>query len=112
MTSAPVPPSKRSRAKTAAPRQRSESDLDLRELLLALDAVHDGDFSVRLPVSLTGLSGKVADRFNEIVALNEELADELARTAQIVGKEGKMSRRVRIARTRGAWGGMQVSFNG
>ena len=41
--------------------------LDLRELLRALQAVRDGDFSVRLPSDQTGLAGKVADTFNEIV---------------------------------------------
>ena len=45
--------------------------VDLRELLRALRAVREGDFSVRLPADWTGMSGKIADTFNDIVATNE-----------------------------------------
>ena len=43
------------------------------ELVLILErmqAMRDGDFSVRLPGSWTGLSGKMADTFNEIAMAN------------------------------------------
>jgi len=110
-THTPSPSRRRSRARPAAAKPEIPTH-DLRELLHALEAVRDGDFSVRLPVDWTGLLGRIADRFNEIVAFNEEIADELSRMAQILGKEGKLSRRLRIARTRGAWGEMQVSYNG
>ncbi|MHA0111357.1 hypothetical protein ACXYUI_30220, partial [Klebsiella pneumoniae] len=56
--------------------------LDLRKLLRALQAVRDGDFSVRLPGDQTGLAGKVADTFNEIVSSNQRLARELDRAGQ------------------------------
>src|SRR5580658_241840 len=55
------------------------SALDVRELLRALQAVRDGDFTVRLPKDMTGLAGKVADTFNQIVVSNEQMAVELAR---------------------------------
>ena len=84
---------------------------DLRTLLFALESVRDGDFSARLPSDWTGLEGKIADRFNEIVAANAEMASELARVGHVVGKQGKVRQRMRFARTRGAWGEMQVSFN-
>ena len=70
------------------------STLDLRELLRALQAVRDGDFSVRLPSDQTGLAGKVADTFNEIVVSNQQMARELERVGQIVGKEGKTRHRM------------------
>jgi ribosomal protein S28E/S33 len=35
------------------------------------------------------LSGKIADTFNEIVAANERMANQLARVGQVVGREGK-----------------------
>ncbi len=66
-----------------------EPGLDLRELLRALQAVRDGDFSVRLPSDKTGLAGKVADTFNEIVRSNQQMALELDRVGQTVGKEGR-----------------------
>src|SRR5579863_1305723 len=51
----------------------------LETILTALQTVRDGDFSVRLPVVWTGLEGKIADTFNEIVAANEMMARELNR---------------------------------
>src|SRR5262245_6790257 len=84
---------------------------DLRVLLRGLEAVRDGDFTVRLPTDWTGLEGKIADRFNEIVALNQDMASEMARVGQVVGKEGKIRQRSRVARTRGTWSDMQVSYN-
>ena len=76
----------------------TEDRLDRRALLNALQAVADGDFSVRLPVDWTGLDGKIADRFNEIVTANQKMACELARVRQVVGREGKTRQRMRQLR--------------
>ncbi len=51
----------------------------LSELLNVLQAVRNGDFSVRLPGDWTGLDGKIADTVNEIVAV-ERKDGERART--------------------------------
>jgi HAMP domain-containing protein len=91
--------------------QLDSSELDVRKLLLALQAVRDGDFSVRLSGDQTGLVGKVADTFNEIVNSNQRLARELERAGQIVGKDGKTRHRVSIDRRSGAWGAMEGSVN-
>ena len=88
-----------------------ESELDLKKLLRALQAVRDGDFSVRLPSDQTGLAGKVADTFNEIVASNQRLAREIERAGQMVGKDGRTRHRVTIDRRVGAWGEMENSVN-
>jgi HAMP domain-containing protein/CheY-like chemotaxis protein/GAF domain-containing protein len=85
--------------------------LDRQVLLSVLQAVADGDFSVRLPGYWVGLEGKIADRFNDIVASNEQMASELARVGEVVGKQGKTQQRVRFMRTNAAWGEMQVSIN-
>jgi HAMP domain-containing protein/signal transduction histidine kinase/DNA-binding response OmpR family regulator len=85
--------------------------LDVRKLLRALQAVRDGDFSVRLASDQTGLAGKVADTFNEIVISNERIARELERAGQIVGKDGKTRHRVSIDRRSGSWGAMEASVN-
>ncbi|MGH7953638.1 MAG: hypothetical protein ACREFE_17210, partial [Limisphaerales bacterium] len=42
-----------------------------RQLLATLASLKGGDFSVRLPRDLTGLDGKVADVFNEVVGRME-----------------------------------------
>ncbi len=85
--------------------------LDMRELLRAMQAVRDGDFSVRLPSDEVGLAGKIADTFNEIVSSNQLLAEELKRVGQVVGKEGKTQHRVSSTRHGGAWREMETSVN-
>ena len=80
-------------------------------ILQSLQTMKNGDFSVRLPVSWTGLAGKIADNFNEIVIANEQMASELKRVGQAVGKEGKTRERIRVEQRRGAWDDMEVSVN-
>ena len=51
-------------------------------ILASLQTMRDGDFSVRLPGNWTGLAGKIADTFNDIVAANQQMAKELKRRTQ------------------------------
>ena len=81
-------------------------------LLHALQAVRGGDFSVRLAGDLTGIEGKIADTFNDIVVANAHLAAELKRVGHAVGREGRTTQRVRPMARTGAWGEMEVSING
>jgi len=81
------------------------------ELLRALLALRDGDFSARLPGDWTGLNGKIADTFNEIAIANERMAHELDRVGHTVGKQGLTRQRVHFDQHRGAWGGMEASVN-
>ncbi len=85
--------------------------MDLAAILAGLQTMRNGDFSVRLPGSWTGLGGKIADTFNEIVAANQQMAQELRRVGQTVGKEGKTRERIRFHQPRGAWGDMETSVN-
>jgi HAMP domain-containing protein/CheY-like chemotaxis protein/signal transduction histidine kinase len=87
------------------------TSVDLGVVLEKLQAVRDGNFSVRLPGSWIGLPGKIADTFNEIVAANQQMAKELRRVGQVVGKEGRTRERTRFDESRGAWGEMEVSVN-
>ena len=80
-------------------------------ILQGLLTMKNGDFSARLPGTWTGLPGKIADNFNEIVAANEQMASELKRVGQAVGKEGKTRERIRLQQRRGAWDDMEVSVN-
>jgi CheY-like chemotaxis protein/HAMP domain-containing protein/signal transduction histidine kinase len=86
-------------------------DFDLKKLLRALQAVRDGDFSVRLAPDQIGLGGKIADTFNEMVSANQRMASELERAGQMVGKEGKTRVRVASERRTGSWGEMESSVN-
>src|SRR5947209_3331210 len=80
-------------------------------ILQSLQTMKNGDFSARLPVTWTGLAGKIADNFNEIVTANEQMALELKRVGQAVGKEGKTRERIRVERRRGSWDDMEASVN-
>ncbi len=84
---------------------------DLGVILASLQTMRAGDFSVRLPGSWTGLAGKIADAFNDIVAVNQQISHELRRVGQVVGKEGKTRERTKFHESRGAWGEMETSVN-
>jgi len=88
-----------------------DGSLDLTVILTSLQTMRDGDFTVRLPGTWIGLAGKVADTFNEIVAANQHMAQELKRVGHVVGKQGKTRERTRFHESRGAWGEMEVSVN-
>jgi HAMP domain-containing protein/CheY-like chemotaxis protein/signal transduction histidine kinase len=70
-----------------------------------------GDFSVRLPVNVGGVEGKIADTFNEIVSANQTLAKQLEGVGQGVGREGRTRQRVKLGVSHGAWGEMESSIN-
>src|SRR5262249_26869108 len=77
--------------------------LDTTVLLSALTALKKGDFSVRLPIEWSGVAGKVADTFNEVIELNQRMTHELNRLSQVVGKEGKLSQRGSLGDVSGSW---------
>ncbi|MBL6457171.1 HAMP domain-containing protein [Belnapia sp. T6] len=83
----------------------------LNSLLQALQAVRVGDFSVRLPGDQLGLAGKIADTFNEIVAANQRMAQQLEKVGHVVGREGMTGKRVQFGMADGAWGEMEASVN-
>ena len=87
------------------------ASLPSQALLQALQKVRAGDFSVRLPGDLTGIEGKIADTFNDIVVANERMAAELKRVGLAVGKRGQTSQRVRFQPLGGEWGEMEGSIN-
>jgi HAMP domain-containing protein/CheY-like chemotaxis protein/signal transduction histidine kinase len=92
-------------------RAEAASVVDLSVILLGLQTMRDGDFSVRLPGSWTGLAGKIADTFNEIVTANQQMAKELKRVGQVVGKAGRTRERIRFDLPKAAWGEMEMSVN-
>ena len=92
-------------------RAGSEGAAQVAGMLTALKAVRDGDFSVRLPAEWPGLWGRIADTFNDIVATNQRMAEQLNQVGQVVGREGMTKQRVRMGTSAGAWGGMETSIN-
>jgi HAMP domain-containing protein/CheY-like chemotaxis protein/signal transduction histidine kinase len=105
-----VNPSTRRRVKAKPPYTNGKQDPS-QELLQALQAMRSGDFSVRMTGDHLGIDGKIADTFNEIVAANQRMAQQLERVGQVVGREGKTRQRVRFGLASGSWADMEVSVN-
>ncbi len=80
-------------------------------LLRTVTAARKGDFQVRLPSDWTGIGGKIADAFSELIEQDEKLAQELGRVSTVVGKEGRIGQRVRLGSNLGSWAGMEESLN-
>src|SRR3954452_10728549 len=81
------------------------------DLLHALQAMRSGDFSVRMTGRHVGIEGKIADTFNEIVAANQRMAQQLEHVGRVVGREGKTRQRVKFGLASGAWAEMEDSVN-
>ena len=62
------------------------SEADLRDLLAAMRAVRDGDFSVRLPARGNGPMGEIRAAFNEVAELNAQASDDIRRVTGAVVK--------------------------
>src|SRR5213079_3050297 len=67
-----------------------------RQILTALVAFRDGDFSVRLPADWGGIDGRIADAFNQTIAQEDRIAREISRVTMMVGKEGRLKQRVTL----------------
>jgi HAMP domain-containing protein/signal transduction histidine kinase/CheY-like chemotaxis protein len=111
----PTPPASNGRqskrtSTTAAPPGRGAT-LDLDELQAVLAAVRKGDFSVRMRSTQTGLAGKIADTLNDIVELNQQMAQELDRVSLAVGKEGRIAHRAHLSGAGGSWAESVNSVN-
>src|SRR5437773_815722 len=85
--------------------------LDRAELLKALRQLKRGDFTVRMPLNLTGIDGEIAQAFNDVVELEEAKAVEIARVADLVGKEGQFGHRINLGGATGAWADVVESVN-
>src|SRR5262245_38860765 len=77
--------------------------LDNKQLLAALTAFKRGDFSAHLPHDWTGVAGKIADTFNDVIRINQRLTKELARINRVVGKDGRIRQRASLREASGSW---------
>src|SRR2546421_371101 len=102
-------------SRRAGPPDGSRSGIhecDNGELLRVLMAFNRGDFSVRLPHDWTGLAGKIADTFNEVIASNQRMTKELDRIGRVVGKEGRITQRASLGDVSNSWADAIQSVNG
>jgi signal transduction histidine kinase/HAMP domain-containing protein/CheY-like chemotaxis protein len=87
---------------TTGPPAGTEETAFLADLADALRRVRKGDFKVRLP-RRTGLTGEVADAFNDVVALQEQRNQDIRRISRVVGRDGRLTERVEAERYEGSW---------
>ncbi len=82
----------------------------MQELLDALEAVKQGDFSIRLSESQKGLLGQIAATYNEVVEMNARIVEEVMRVSTTIGREGLLTERAKIVAP-GAWSGQVGAIN-
>src|SRR5690242_21946579 len=85
--------------------------LDRRALLAALRTLRKGDFTVRLPLGLTGIDGEIAQVFNDVAELNESMTEELSQVCEQVGKEGQNNRKALGRGAVGSWASKVEAVN-
>src|SRR3978361_1129338 len=74
-----------------------------RQLLMAMVAFRDGDFSVRLPADWPGVDGRIAEAFNQSLSHEGRISREVARLSVTVGKEGRLKQRMTLPGATGEW---------
>jgi HAMP domain-containing protein len=85
---------------TFAASERSQ----LRELLQTVKAVRRGDFTSRFPLAQQeGVVSEIGEVINDIIELNDAMANEFVRVGRIVGQEGRMTERASIGTVKGGW---------
>ncbi|OAL12793.1 hybrid sensor histidine kinase/response regulator [Streptomyces noursei] len=75
----------------------------LDRLLAALVSMRDGNFRKRLTVTGDGVMAEISAVFNEVADRKLHLTGELQRVRRMVGREGKLSERLEVGASEGAW---------
>ncbi|WP_234334915.1 HAMP domain-containing protein, partial [Streptomyces sp. NRRL S-118] len=65
--------------------------------------MRDGNFRKRLTVTGDGVMAEIAAVFNEVADRKLHLTGELQRVRRMVGREGKLSERLEVGASEGAW---------
>src|SRR5437762_2059251 len=86
-------------------------DDPLHQILAAVVAFRDGDFSVRLPLAWPGIEGRIAEALNQTIAHEERLTEEVTRLSVTVGKEGRLKQRLAHPVATGSWAIRARSIN-
>ncbi|MFF3054948.1 HAMP domain-containing protein [Streptomyces sp. NPDC057909] len=84
---------------------------ELRQLLVGLTAVRDGDFGTRLPDEAEGLLGEIATVFNGMVDQLSLFTSEVTRVAREVGSEGTLGGQAEVPGVSGTWADLTDSVN-
>jgi signal transduction histidine kinase/HAMP domain-containing protein/CheY-like chemotaxis protein len=87
------------------------ADAELSDLLAAVRAARDGDFSARVTAPTDGPLAELADAFNGLLERNDHMSQELVRVGKIIGREGRMTERATLDGAGGAWATSVESVN-
>jgi HAMP domain-containing protein len=94
------------------PPDREPADAQLGDLLTALSAAANGDFSARVAVyGYSGVMRQIAQKFNRMAELNEALTDEITRVERVVRREGRMTETASLRGVTGGWSQIVSSVN-
>lgn len=110
------PNGKSRREKTEVPEKMvlvpvNEPEISEAELYNLLLQVRNGNFSVRLPAGQSGMKRSICGVLNEIIDMNERMALEFEKVGKIIGKQGKLHKRVELDGSRGCWSSCVESVN-
>src|SRR4051794_20663991 len=86
----------KSRSKSNGGYAAAEPETRSRQILSAIIAFRDGNFSVRLPTDWDDTDGRIAEAFNQTIAHEEHIASEVTRLSVSVGKEGRLKQRMSV----------------
>ena len=82
-----------------------------RQILAAMLAFRDGNFTVRLPMDWEETDGRIAETFNQTIAQKQRTTSEVLRLSASVGKEGRLRQRMSLPGALGEWAVEAQAFN-
>ncbi|WP_256789970.1 HAMP domain-containing protein, partial [Frankia sp. AvcI1] len=89
---------------------RTSSDELIADLLHGLTRLCEGDFATRLPAR-EGYAGDVVRKFDELAAIQERHAGELARVSKVIRRDGRLTLRMEDQGSPGDWSDMTQAVN-
>ncbi|THJ75143.1 HAMP domain-containing protein [Candidatus Frankia alpina] len=89
---------------------RTSSDELIADLLHGLTRLCEGDFSTRLPAR-EGYAGEVVRKFDELAAVQERHAGELARVSRVIRRDGRLTLRMEDLGHPSGWSDMTQAVN-
>lgn len=84
---------------------------DTQQLLSALKALQEGDFSARMPEAQAGEAGEVAREYNRHLDQMQTFASEMKRIFREVGTEARFGGQAEVEGLSGEWKGLVESAN-
>ncbi|HEY8583238.1 MAG TPA: HAMP domain-containing protein, partial [Capillimicrobium sp.] len=81
----------------------SADERAIEQVIAALTAAREGDFSQRLRARRRDQIGELQVRVNELLEINARQARELKRVSRVIGREGRMHERASLGPVAGAW---------